>query len=343
MAVANSRALRMADICGEQRFYSRYDWCLNPILSIRQLLRHLNEELDAYGVSEGWQREECRINLYLFACAIVCTTDDYFNQRLLDLSLLRSRVPRLDFLLTATEWVFNTPASLLKILVNWRAWPWRKRWNSSLHEICDLLIAGGDSRMTSSIFPRVGLPERLQNHKMRLPEAFRAQDFTHQDVISLVQRFCAASEPNEAPVTIIGLGTGGAYFAPLMAAYLKRSNWEQVSWFSIRPENGRSIREKWQLWNLRRRSTRVILAEDYPVTGAALRLTLQILEQLKIRPEQISVLAPTHAAQPDWVRLAGIPDKIRVFTIYPAELYKSALLQPESVESWYPELCPHKR
>jgi hydroxymethylpyrimidine pyrophosphatase-like HAD family hydrolase len=327
----------MADICGEERFYSRYDWCLNPILSIRQLLAHLNEELDGYRVSEGWQREECRINLYLFACAIVCTIDDYFNQRLLNLSLLRSRAARLDFLLAATEWVLNTPVWLLKIVANWRAWRWRKRLNSGLHEICDLLIAGGESRMTSSTFARVRLPERLLNHKMRLPEAFRAQDFTHQDVISLARRFCASSEPNGAPVTIVGLGAGGAYFAPLIAAYLKRSKWEQVSWFSIRPESGMSIWETWRLWKLRRRNTRVVLAEDYPGTGAALRLTVQILQQVRIRTEQISILAPTHAAQPDWIRLAGIPEKVRVFTIYPAELYKSALLQPESVESWYAE------
>src|SRR2546421_9545759 len=121
----------------EEQFYSRYNWCLNPILSVRQLIHRFNEELDACRTSDGWQREECRINLYLFACAIACTTDDYFSQRFLNLNVLRSHLPRLQLLITATEWLLNTLASHLKIVANWRAWQWRKRWNSSLHEICD--------------------------------------------------------------------------------------------------------------------------------------------------------------------------------------------------------------
>ena len=65
----------------EDRFYSRYDWCLNPILSIEQLLDRFQEEIDAFPGLEGWQREESRINLYLFACAIACTADDYFGPK----------------------------------------------------------------------------------------------------------------------------------------------------------------------------------------------------------------------------------------------------------------------
>jgi len=236
----------------EEEFYARYDWCLNPTLSIRQLLHSFNQELNACRASEGWQREECRINLYLFACAIACTTDGYFGQRLLNLSVLRSRLPRLGSLLTATECFLNSLASLLKIFAHWRAWRWRKRWNSTLHELCDLLISGGDLRVTSSMLPHVPLPETLLSRKMRLPGAFRGQDFTHHDVLTLIQRFCASSGPSDEPVTIVGLRTAGAYFAPLMAAYLKHSNWPQVSWLSIRPTNGTSTWEKWQLRNLRR-------------------------------------------------------------------------------------------
>jgi hydroxymethylpyrimidine pyrophosphatase-like HAD family hydrolase len=317
----------------EEHFYSRYDWCLNPILSIRQLMSHFNEELDAYRASEGWQREECKINLYIFACAIACTTDDFFSQRLLNLSILRSHLPRLGFLLTAAEWLLNTFAAPLKILANWQAWRWRKRWNCSLHEICDLLIAGGELRMTWSL-PQVHLPDRLLSRKMRLPEAFRGQDFTHHDVISLIKRFCASSRSNDDSVAIVGLRTAGAYFAPLMAAYLKRANWPHVSWFSIRPKNGTSPWEKRQLRKLAQSNTRVLVVDDYPATGATLRLTLNILQQSKITQEQISVLAPTHAAQPNWAELAGINDKISVFTVRPSELYKTALLRPEAIEQW---------
>src|SRR5438874_5780041 len=124
----------------EEQFYGRYDWCLNPILSIRELLRRFQEELDGYQALDGWQREESKINLYLFACAITCTTDDYFGSRLPQLSLLSSRIPRLRFLFMAAEKV-NLLGSLARIIWNWKAWRWRRRWNSCVAETCELLIA----------------------------------------------------------------------------------------------------------------------------------------------------------------------------------------------------------
>src|ERR1043166_9737718 len=238
----------------EEQFYSRYDWCLNPILSVRELIHRFEQELDAFPASDGWQREEMKINLYLFACAIACTADDYFNQRLVDFAPLYSRLPHLRTLLGPVEWALNTSALLLRIPINWRAWRWRKRWNLCIEEVCSLLLAQvphssgfefgeSESRVRRATVPSAGLPKRLLNWRMRLPEAFRRQDFTHQDVISLIQRFRTSSVQNDRPITIIGLRTAGSYFAPLMAAYLKRSKFTKVSWFSIRPKNGISDRK----------------------------------------------------------------------------------------------------
>jgi hypothetical protein len=61
----------------EALFYGQYQWCLNPALSVDDLLR-LREEADRFKTLSGWQREESKVNLYLFACAIACTVDDYF-------------------------------------------------------------------------------------------------------------------------------------------------------------------------------------------------------------------------------------------------------------------------
>ena len=91
----------------EHQFYSRYAWCLNPVLPLRQLIYRFNEELHAYSASGGWQREEIKVNLYLFACAIACTADDYFNLRPVDFSPLGSRLPRLRMLLTAAQWILK--------------------------------------------------------------------------------------------------------------------------------------------------------------------------------------------------------------------------------------------
>ncbi|PYR69620.1 MAG: hypothetical protein DMG20_06980 [Acidobacteria bacterium] len=105
---------------------------------------------------------------------------------------------------------------------------------------------------------------------MRLPEAFRGQDFTHHDVIALIQRFCESSTTKDKPIVIVGLRTAGAYFAPLMALYLKRSNWSRVAWFSIRPKSGISVWEQWQLRSAARHDSRVLVVDDYPATGKTL-------------------------------------------------------------------------
>ena len=322
----------------EDVFYSRYDWCLNPIPSVQELLHRFAQEINDYPTFEGWQREECQINLYLFACAIACTVDDYFSLRLLDLSPLYSCLPRLLLLLRAAEWLLNTGRWLLTMIVDWRVWQWRKQWNSCLEQLCSLLIAETEfRRVTPSAPTNFRLPKRLLKWRMRLPEAFRGQDFTHHDVISLIRRFCASSTNKDKPIVIVGLRTAGAYFAPLMALYLKRSNWLRVAWFSIRPKNGISVWEQWQLRFAARHDARVLVVDDYPATGKTLRLTLQILQKAKIKPERISVLAPTHAAETRWMELAGIKEGMTVFTVRPTELYKAELLKPKAVESWCAE------
>ena len=318
----------------EQRFYSRYDWCLNPILSIQELLHRLETELEQYPALTGWEREESKINLYLFACAIACTADDYFGQKLKDLSQLVSRLPQLRLILRWADWILNTTAWLLRMATHWRAWRWRRRWTSFVEEICGLVLTETELRTDSDALLHVRLPKRLLKRRMRLPEAFRGQDFTHHDVISLVKRFCESSRPNDVPITIVGLRTAGAYFAPLMAAYLKESDWSRVTWFSMRPKNGTSPWENYQLRKQGRKNHRVLLVDDYPATGATFRLALDIFQKAKIRPEQISILAPTHQAQPNWVALAKIPKETPVFTVHPWELYKAALLMPDAVERW---------
>jgi hydroxymethylpyrimidine pyrophosphatase-like HAD family hydrolase len=324
----------MADpFTAEELFYSRYNWCLNPILSVRELIHRFEQELDAFPLSRGWQREEIKINLYLFACAIACTADDYFNLRLLDFAPLCSSIPYLRPFLGTVERVLNSSALVLKIAMNWRVWRWRKRWNSCLEEVCGLLLGESELCVTTAAGLSVELPKYLLNWKMRLPEAFRRQDFTHYDVISLIDRFRTSSQ-TDRPITIIGLRTAGSYFAPLMAAYLKRSNFRDVSWFSMRPKNGVSAWEKSQLRRQRKRNARVLLVDDYPATGSTIRLALEILRSLKFEAKQIAVLAPTHAAQPNWVKLAGIDPATKVFSVYPSELFKAALLNPESVEQW---------
>src|SRR5438093_3081724 len=103
----------------EETFYSRYEWCLNPILSIRELLERLKEELNHCPTAAGWQRDECKINLYLFACAIACTADDYFAEKLKDLSPLYPHLPQLRPILRFANRLLNDAASLCRMVIHW--------------------------------------------------------------------------------------------------------------------------------------------------------------------------------------------------------------------------------
>jgi hypothetical protein len=78
----------------EHQFYAQYDWCINPVLSLSDLFKRLREELERCGrLDVTWQREECKINLYLFVCAIACTVDDYLALPPKNLSRISERYP----------------------------------------------------------------------------------------------------------------------------------------------------------------------------------------------------------------------------------------------------------
>src|SRR5262249_25650145 len=134
-------------------------------------------------------------------------------------------------------------------------------------------------------------------------------------------------------IVLMGLRTAGAYFVPLMAEYLKTQNRQSVSWFSIRPKNGISQWERGQLDGAVKDNARVLVVDDYPATGHTLRLTLETVMRLGVRAEQIAVLAPTHRAQPNWVQLARIDERIAIVTIQPEDLHKAILLSSDFVES----------
>ncbi len=333
----------MNDSCvSEDQFYSRYSWCLNPALSVQDLLRRFDEEIGRFQTLAGWQREESKINLYLFVCAIACTTDDYFGSRLVNVSPLYSRLPQLRPVLPPAQLLFDTIQSGLRIRDR-GAWRWRQQWNACLEHVCQMLLSDSDSasaalafgklRSISAELLRVRLPLPLLSRRMRLPEAFRSQDMAHHDVISLIERFCAAFPPEDTPVVVVGLRTAGAYFAPLMCEYLKEKNWRHVSWFSIRPKTGTTRSEEQQLRQAVARNARVIVVDDYAASGKTIRLTLQILNHFGVQPARIAVLAPTHPAQPNWVQLAGIDKATQVFTINGPELHKTTLLTASAVEA----------
>ena len=327
----------------EADFYAPYDWCLNPILSVGELFQRLGEELDRYeSLRVDWQREECKINVYLFVCAIACTVDDYLSSRPWDLAPLSNYFPRLRWAVGTAQRLLNLPYLLRSAARDRSVRLWRRRWDPCVDRACDILLNGADPeagqwtglhRMVTEV-ASIPLPERLLRQRMRLPEGFRCQDLTHHDVFALVGRFVASQQDCTKEVVIVGMRTAGAYFAPLVKAFLSTLGWPLVSWFTIRPKTALSGWERQQLRRLGRRDAHVILVDDHPNTGLTFRLMLRMLRQSGVPPRRVTVLAPRHPVRPDWTlpQETEWANGVTLVTLEPAEFHKTRLLDPRSME-----------
>jgi hydroxymethylpyrimidine pyrophosphatase-like HAD family hydrolase len=325
----------------EAGFYASYEWCLNPILSVRDLVRRLGEETArTRSVSVAWQRDEVRLNVYLLAAALTGTIDDYLAWQPWNLSALA----RLDLpfasLIPLAGGILNTPHRLRRAVFDRSTRDWRRQWNRPLDQVCDMLAGEVEPspeqwavvRHEVASLARVGMPERLLVTRMRLPEAFRCQDLTHHDVLALADRYRDAQGVRPADVAVIGLRTAGSYFAPLVRARLSAYGWPQVSWTTIRPKAGLTRAEGEHLSALARRDARIVLVDDHPNTGGTWRLTLEILRRYGVQPDRTTILVPRHPARAGWtLPRAPWSDGVTVITLDPAELYKARWLESDAI------------
>src|SRR5207249_349656 len=150
----------------------------------------------------------------------------------------------------------------------------------------------------------------------------------------LVSRFVASQQDCTKEVVIVGMRTAGAYFAPLVKAFLSTLGWHLVSWFTIRPKTALSGWERQQLRRLGRRDAHVILVDDHPNTGLTFRLMLSMLRQSGVPPRRVTVLAPRHPVRPDWTlpQETEWANGVTLVTLEPAEFHKTRLLDPRSME-----------
>src|SRR5947208_16433107 len=97
-------------------------------MSVGQLIQRLSDELARYeSLRVDWQSEECKINVYLFACAIACTVDDYLSSRPWDLDPLSNYFPRLRWAVGTAQRLVNLPYLLRSAAGARSARLWRHR------------------------------------------------------------------------------------------------------------------------------------------------------------------------------------------------------------------------
>ena len=228
-------------------FFSSYDWCLNPLLSVRELIKRICLELDrSDDLERSWQREEVRINLYLLISAICCATDDYLAYRPWDLAPVARRLPRIRALVSLLELCLNLPYALREFTRRRLVWRWREEMAQCLDSICDILVNGAEQACRGS-WQRLksGMASRSSRTLPRLLLDWRAAGFRKRFVARICPitmsspyggAFSEARLCGTGPILVIGPRTAGAYFAPLVSAFLMARHIPVVSWTTIRPK-----------------------------------------------------------------------------------------------------------
>ncbi|HTX99218.1 MAG TPA: hypothetical protein VMG09_04305 [Bacteroidota bacterium] len=324
----------------EREFYSAYDWCLNPIQTVRDLFVRLTAELDRYSsLSRAWERAEVRITLYLLICAIACSIDDYLSWDPFVLTPVADDYPKFASAFMLVQGILNFPYALRSVRRIASVSALRNEWRSYVDRMCSILLS--DDHLSpeavaslKSDFRAMGsrsLPEDFLRRKMKLNEGYRCQDLTHHDVLALTDRFIQSNPATDTNIVVIGPRTAGAYFAPLVKCHLQYRGYQHVSWITLRPKRGLSRAELTYLRHNLNADCRVIITDDYSNTGNTFRKIQKIILRYGVSPKNITLLAPLHPTQPV-VKLTVHPET-KVLALQHKDLFKNSFLNtPSAVE-----------
>jgi len=330
------------DVDTEEKFYSFYEWALDPVLSVPDLFQHLSESLNQLdSLSEPWQIDECKANVYLFVSAVICTVDDFLGETPPDVSKISRKFPKFRIPLLFVQTIINSVYRLCRFSQKSRAAEWRKKWTEIVDAICGLLTQTGKpdpqqlEQLKGSIEKSIAapLPKRLRNRRMKLPSGYRSQDLAHQDAFSLAELFAASQENRQSALLIIGPRTMGAYFAPAAKAKLLDLGWTSVSWCTLRPKKGISPWEEPALKALRSPNVQVLVIDESPNTGNTFQLMVNLLRKRGVPPNRIVLLAAMHPARPNWhLPVTEETRGIKLIRLEASALHKNHLLEADSVQ-----------
>jgi hydroxymethylpyrimidine pyrophosphatase-like HAD family hydrolase len=315
----------------ELEFYGAYDWSINPHLTVRQAIVHLTEEAAKLRDARNeWCVEEIATNIFLLSCGVLNCVEGH----------LRGLSPRLPGRVASTlfgrsaarfvEVISNTPWS------RWRVGRWRQQWLSDLNDFLCLIVAP-QAADTNGLFESAQrlthlasrCPDALLAQRLGIPSPFGHLDLSPKDVLKLGDHFERRFPDRAQPVLLVGLRTSGAYFAPLLRAFLEMKGYQSVRILTIDPGKGIGRREERELKHLAPRGFWALVVDDPPDSCATLLAASDILHRAGFAAGSVKFVAPTHPARLTWFK--AFPED-SVITLSPEHWYKSELLSPKIVE-----------
>lgn len=326
----------------ESRFYGEYPWCLNVVPRIEEIVEHLRGELGrAEDVEEGWQRGEVMTNVFLLACAITDTIDDYLVGEAYSFSKVGRLVPRLMPAVRAAEKLFALGRSIRQARLR-PVRAWRQQWAAGVGEFLRVFVAPGHPDRTRLSAARVRLarllsirlPAAIRLRCPRIPAAFRTQDLTHFDILTLGRMFAAAHPDRRRPILVVGLRTAGSYFGPLLCAYLEAEGYQHVQWVTVRPKKGIARWESAMLARGAREGAVAVVIDEPPDTGSTLASAVDLAHRAGFAANDVVVLLPVHPKRRDWASsYEFLPLRgVRILILEPEQWHKHRLLEAQTVE-----------
>ena len=339
----------------EYDFYSSYEWCLAPAPRVADVLAHLREQVECRADPlADWQLHERSLNVYLLSCALLNAFDDFIEgaQYRLPTVLRRSPLaPVLGHIVKRAEsarfWL-RWFKRVHRIEQNKRAW--QQHIDTFLRWFVEVDCGKGDINgffdAAAKLVQASGLyiPSELACRTINIPSAFRKQDLTHHDVLSLARRLADLAAAKQRPIIVVGLRTAGSYFAPLLKACLQVEGLAPVKAVTMRPGVWIAPHVRRELAQCAAADYLAVIIDDPPYTGGTIAQALGHLRRSGFLPGQSAILVPVRPVGQEWdTKDSALALRSEtVITIAPEEWHKSRFLRSSGVEAQLRRYFAHR-
>src|SRR6266404_3553371 len=177
----------------ERNFYGAHSWCLNAFPTIEQIVRLIR--LDEKGSEEpkpSWCLNESAINVYLLACAISDTVDDYLLGSSYDLSKAGHMLPVIGPPMVKGVHACEGHWRRYRFYRLGKLYLWRSKWEEAVNQFLRAFLSGRETMVPCQgliDLLHAGFPGELRRRRAKVPAAFRSQDLTHIDILTLGDKF----------------------------------------------------------------------------------------------------------------------------------------------------------